>query len=216
MCDYRPLKDDPYRVRLTVGGDKLPYYSDVGSPAASLLESKLLFNSVVSTPGAKFLSADIKYYFLCSPMSEFEYMKLPFNVIPDETKTQYKLHDIVEPDGYVYIEIRKGMYGLKQAARLAFDNLVKLLAPHGYHPVRHMPGIWKHITRSTIFTLCVDDFGVKYVNDDDAHHLINAIKQNFKCSVDWNGNYYLGLTLNWDYTNRHVGISMPGYIKATL
>ena len=39
VCDYRPLKSDPYRVRLTVGGDKLEYDGDAGSPAASLMET---------------------------------------------------------------------------------------------------------------------------------------------------------------------------------
>ena len=86
MCDYCPLKDGPYRVRLTIGGDKIPYYSDAGSPATSFLEEMFLFNSVVSIPRATFLSEDIKDYFLCSPISEYEYMKLAFNVIPDEIK----------------------------------------------------------------------------------------------------------------------------------
>jgi len=65
VCDYRPLKSDPYRVRLDVGGDKLTYADDAGSPAASLIETKLLINSVISTPGAKFISMDLKYHFLC-------------------------------------------------------------------------------------------------------------------------------------------------------
>jgi hypothetical protein len=47
ICDFRPLKSEPYRVRLTVGGDKLPYDDDAGSPAASLLETKLLLNSTI-------------------------------------------------------------------------------------------------------------------------------------------------------------------------
>lgn len=63
-----------------------------------------------------------------------------------------------------YCEVRKGMYGLKQAARLAFDNLIKLLAPDGYYHVRESPGLWKDKTRSTVFTLCVDDFGIKYAS----------------------------------------------------
>jgi hypothetical protein len=84
VCDYRPLKDDPYRVCLTVGGDKLPYASDAGAPAASLLEVKILFNSVISTPGARFAAADIKDYFLCSPMEVFKYIKIPFRWIPEE------------------------------------------------------------------------------------------------------------------------------------
>ena len=216
VCDYRPLKDDPYRIRLTVGGDKLPYANDAGSPAASLLEAKLLFNSVISTPGAKFISADIKDYFLCSPMKTFEYIKIPFRWIPEEIRQQYNIYDLVEPDGYVYCEVRKGMYGLKQAAHLAFDNLIKLLAPDGYYPVRESPGLWKHKTRSTVFTLCVDDFGIKYASQEDADHLISSIRKHFKCSVDWEGKNYLGLTLNWNYTKRYVDVSMPGYIKAAL
>ena len=46
----------------------------------------------------------------------------------------------MEPDGFVYVEVRKGMYELKQASRTAFDNLVKLLVPHGYLPVQESPG----------------------------------------------------------------------------
>ena len=33
------------------------------------------------------------------------------------------------------------MYGIKQAARIAFDNIVKPLAPHGYFPVYYSPGL---------------------------------------------------------------------------
>ena len=53
------------------------------------------------------------------------------------------------------------MYGLKQVARIAFDNLVKLLALHGYFPVQESPGLWKYQTQPTVFTLCLDNFGIK-------------------------------------------------------
>ena len=43
--------------------------------------------------------------------------------------------------GYVYIEIRKGMYGLKEVGILAFNYLVENLDPHGYYPVRYTPGL---------------------------------------------------------------------------
>ena len=75
----------------------------------------------------------------------------------------------MEPDGYVYYEMRKGMYRLKQAARLVFDNIVKLLALHGYFHVQEYPGVWKHHTQSTLFTLCVDNFGIKSNSTEDAH-----------------------------------------------
>ena len=216
VCDYRPLKDDPYRVRLTVGGDKLHCNFDVGAPAASLLEAKILFNSVISTPGARFMSADIKDFFLLSEMSEYEYIRIPFKWIPEEIRLQYGLYDKVSSDGYVYCEVRKGMYGLKQAARLAFDRLVTKLAPYGYKPDRYAPGFWTHHTRPTVFSLCVDDFGIKYCSRDDAHHLITAIQSAYKCKVDWSGTNYLGMTLNWNYDKKYVDVSMPNYIKKVL
>ena len=58
--DIRPLKEEKYRVRITVGGDKLYFCGDASSVAASLATVKLLLNSVVSTKGAKFTTADIK------------------------------------------------------------------------------------------------------------------------------------------------------------
>jgi hypothetical protein len=107
VCDYRPLKDEPYRVRLTVGGDRLPYPADAGAPAATILEAKLLFNSVISTPKAKFMTADIKDYFLCTPMGRYEYIKIHYRMIPEEIRQQYHLTELVDPDGYVYCEVRK-------------------------------------------------------------------------------------------------------------
>ena len=68
VCYYRPLKYDPYRVGLTVGGNRLIYHVDPSAPASSVLESKLIFNSTISTPSARLFCADIKYYFLYNPM----------------------------------------------------------------------------------------------------------------------------------------------------
>ena len=78
VCDYRPLKDEPYRVRITVGGDKLEYLDDAGSPAANLLETKILLNSVISDAdkGARFMCADIKDHFLATPIDHPEYMRV--------------------------------------------------------------------------------------------------------------------------------------------
>ena len=65
VLDYRPLKSEPHRVRITVGGDKLTYANDAGSPAANFLETKLLVNSTISdaTRGARFMSTDLKDFF---------------------------------------------------------------------------------------------------------------------------------------------------------
>jgi hypothetical protein len=65
--------------------------------------------------------------------------------------------------GWVYIEIRKCMYGLKQAGLLANQLLQTRLEPFGYYPARHTHGLWLHKTRPIAFSLIVDDFAVKYV-----------------------------------------------------
>ena len=60
VADYRPQKADPYRVRWTVGGDKVDYPGAVTTPTADMQVTKLLFNSTISTPGAKFMCLDVK------------------------------------------------------------------------------------------------------------------------------------------------------------
>jgi hypothetical protein len=62
----------------------------------------------------------------------------------------------------------------------------------------------------------VDDLGVKYVGREHAEHLMECIKKNYNISSDWKGSAYCGLTLDWDYKNHTVDLSMPGYIKAAL
>ena len=218
VCDYRPLKSEPYRVRIVVGGDKLSYPSDAASPATDLLETKILLNSVISDAhkGARFLSADLKDHFLASPMDRPEYMKIPISRMPDDIIDQYNLREKVDEAGYVWIKIKRGMYGLKQAAILAYDHLVNLLEPYGYYPEPHCVGMWSHKTRPTKFCLCVDDFGVKYFSKDDAEHLLNALCDHYKISVDWEGRNYCGLTIDWHYDKGYVDINMPGYVKKAL
>ena len=133
---YFPRKDDPYCVIITICGDKLPYPSYTGSLVATLLEVKNILNSVVLTPGSQFICANIKDYFLCSPMELFKYIKIPICWITKEIQIQYNVYYLVEPDGYMYCKVRKCMYGLKQAAHISFGIIVKLLAPHGYFPVQ--------------------------------------------------------------------------------
>eukprot|EP00957_Ditylum_brightwellii_P153310 11667764-Ditylum_brightwellii.AAC.1 len=61
------------------------------------------------------------------------------DIIPDEVKEKYKIHE-EEHNGYFYMELRKGMYGLSQAGILANNLLTKRLASKGYRPYRHTPG----------------------------------------------------------------------------
>ncbi len=174
VVDYRPQKADPNCVQLTAGGNLIEYPGELTTRTADLTTTKMLWNSVISTDDARYLCLDIKKFYLGTPMDRFEYMKMLLNIFPQATIEQYNL-DKHAKNGFVYLETRKAIYCLPQAGILANKLLCQQLRPHGYYEVAHTPGLWKHITNPTQFTLTVDDFGVKYVGKENALHLINTL-----------------------------------------
>jgi hypothetical protein len=101
-------------------------------------------------------------------------MKIPIALLPDGIIKHYQLQEKVL-DGYIYMEIHKGMYGLPQACIFVNKLLKACLARHGYfeHPP-HTPGLWKHVTPPVWFNLCVDNFGIKYIGREHLQHLYDA------------------------------------------
>lgn len=207
-------------MRLTIGGDKLDYTNETASPAANLLDTKILINSTISDAerNASFMTIDVKDFFLISPLppGEREYMRIHSRYLKIYIRDLYNLHNKIHADGYVYCEIQLGMYGLKQAAILAYNLIKERLEPAGYYPIKESNGLWKHKTKKTMFALCVDDFGVKYFNKEDAQHLIDTLDAHYDLTVDWTGHNYCGLTLDWNYSEGYVDVSIPGYIVDAL
>ena len=97
---------------MTVGENLIDYLYVVSTSTVDLNTSKCLFNSVVSTPRAKFMVAVVKDFYLNTSMPRYEYMRVPIAWILDEIILEYNLWEIVDDEGYIYMEIRKGMYGL--------------------------------------------------------------------------------------------------------
>ena len=216
VVDYRPEKDEQWRLRITCGGDKLEYYGDTTTHSASMEVIKLQLNNIVSTPGAKCATGDISNMYLNSDLPEAEYVRFRIDLIPDEFAQAYNLHDIVAPDGFVYARVNKAWYGLKQAGRIAHDDLVKHLETAGYRKAELVEGYFYHETRDIDFTLVVDDFLIRYTNDNDLEHLRECIGQNYKFKVDLNATQYVGINLKWDYDKRTVRLSMDGYVQQAL
>ncbi len=104
---------------------------------------------------------DIKNFCSNMPMKHFKYIQRKITDIPDEIIKEYNLQELATPDGYVYWEIRKGMYGLPQVGIIAQELLAERLTKHGYHQSKNIPGLWTHETQTTTFTLVVDDFEIK-------------------------------------------------------
>jgi hypothetical protein len=216
VCNVQPQKEKIYCTRLTVGGNLIDFPGNKSTPTVDLLTAKLLINSTISTPGAMFLGIDLANFYLNTPMADPEYMHLRLDIIPEEIIVKYNLWELVDKDGWVYIEIWKGMYGLPQASIIANQILEKQLSEKGYYQCQHTPGLWRHVWLSIVFCLVVDDFGIKVTNMDDMHHLTSALEEHFKVAVDWKGLLFCGVKLTWDYINRHVTTNMPDYIGTAL
>jgi hypothetical protein len=192
-----------------MGSDRLDYSCDVATYTADITTFKILINITLSTEDTAMMMMDIQNYYLGTPLPRFEYMKMLLSRFPEEIIQKYNLSALAV-DGWVYIEIRKGMYGLKQAGLLANQLMQTRLTPFGYYPARHTHGLWLQKTRPISFTLVVDDFKVKYVGKHHAEHLQNALLQTYELTTDWKATVYSGMTLKWDYKSRTCDISMPG------
>eukprot|EP00957_Ditylum_brightwellii_P159296 12125681-Ditylum_brightwellii.AAC.1 len=70
VCDYRPQKKEKKRTRLTVGGNLINYLDNVSMPTADTTTAKLHINSTISTIGARYMYADIKNFYLGTPMEK--------------------------------------------------------------------------------------------------------------------------------------------------
>lgn len=72
-------------------------------------------------------------------------------------------------------------------------------------------------TRSDLmFTLVVDDFGVRYTTKASVDRLLQVLRTKYRLKEDWTGSRYCGLHLDWNYAQGYVDISMPGYIERAL
>ena len=214
-ANHRPQKEDPYRVRWTVGGNLIVYLGETYTPTADQTTAKILFNNVVSTPGATFFCLDLANFYLETPFthpSQYEYIWIPAWAIPDDIMDEYNLRPLIK-NGRILAEIRTGMYGLPQAGRMAYIKLIKHLAEDGYIPTGNTPGLFRHITRPTIFNLVVDDFGCMVIGDTHAEHLINTLRKNYDVTIDREGKIFCGIHLKWNYEGkRNVRLSIPKYV----
>ena len=110
-------------------------------------------------------------------------MRIPLSLIPDEILAQYDLRQHSK-DFWVYMEICKGMPGLKQAGRIANERLTKNLQNHGYALCPRTSALWLHNTLLIVFTLVVNNIGVKYTGKHNANHLLNALCALYTITVD--------------------------------
>ena len=118
MCEVRPQKADPNRTCITIGGNRICYPVDVGTPIGSLEMFKLLINSVLSCINAKFACFDVSNFYLATPMDRSECFRIKNDDIPQDFIDKYNLTKW-GCNGWIYLEIICGCYGLPQSGKIA-------------------------------------------------------------------------------------------------
>ena len=172
----RPGKDDPNRTQITVARGDVYYPGDVATPTGSLEWFKLMINSGLSRPGARFAFFDVNNFYSDTPLVKPVYVRVRLKNIPQEFIDEYSLLEY-ESSRWIYFEIIYGCYGIKQSGKLSNDLLRTHLEKEVYYKSSTTLGVWRHKCRPIQFVLIVNDFGVKYVGKQHAEHLENVFKK---------------------------------------
>jgi hypothetical protein len=213
-----PDGDTTYRVRGAAGGDRIVFPGNVSASTADMEVVKLLAHSVASDRTHKptgCMSADIKDFYLGTPMERKEYVRIYLKHLPPDVVREFGLDEFIHNDSVLF-EIGKCIYGLPQACLLSQVRLVGHFADHGYHQVPCVPCLLKHAERGTTFTLVVDDFLVKYNTEADADHFLDTLRLQYEITVDPTASKYLGYAIAFDDTAHTVTLSMPEYVPKLL
>ena len=114
-------------------------------------------------------------------------------------------------NGYVIIEISKGIYGLPQARKLAQDRLVKHLATHNYIQCANTPCLFINKENGVAFTLLVDNFLIKYKQRSAVDHFFSVLRKLYEITTDFSSTLkYVGITLRHNRKKRYIDMSIPG------
>ena len=168
-------------IRGTIGGDRVNYPGPTTARTAAMPLVKMLIHSVISD-NAHWLTIDIKDFYLNTPLPRPEYLRIPSKFLTSTIITNYKLNPYLHNNAILF-EVNKGMYGLPQAGLLAQQRLLQHLAMHGYNQT-DTSCHFRHKSNGTVFSLVVDDFGVKYTDKKGVDHLIHTLKMLYPITVD--------------------------------
>ena len=188
VAAFHTQKPDTHRIHITIRGNKISVKYHIRTPTADLSTAKIIINSTLSTRGARWAGFDLVNMYLNTNLKDYESLRVHTYQIPEEFIQEYNLQQFVTPNGWVFFKIRKGVYGLPQSGVRAHTKLTSVLAPHGYAPTKNTPGLWTHSTRTIAFALVVDNFGVNYIGEEHAKHLLDILLKNDEgVHEDWGG-----------------------------
>ena len=99
---------------MTVGGNRLDYSLEVVNSTVEITKLLFLINRTLPIEESEMMMININHYYLGTPLPTYEYIRLPLAMIPEKIIEKYN-PKAKAVDSWVYLEIWKGMYGLKHS-----------------------------------------------------------------------------------------------------
>ena len=131
------------------------------------------------------------------------------------TLDEFHLHKYITNEKILF-RVDGSMYGHPAAGRIAQTDFKALVSSHGYYEHPNVPCLFLHRTRTTVFTLIVDDIGIKVFSEDDLQHLINTIRNKWEVKVNRTGAKYNGVRVIWNYCDNILITDVPNYVAEAL
>ena len=93
--------------------------------------------------------------------------------------------------GWIYININREIYGLKNSDIIVHRRFKIHLGPHGYRLVLFTPSLWKSNTKQTMFILVVEYFATKYIEPESSEHLFSGLLKKYGITTNLSYKYTL-------------------------
>ena len=164
---------------------------------------------------ANWTTIDLTDFYLGTPLPHPEYIRIPISMIPERVRKFYNLTEYISSNA-IYFSVHRTHYGLPQAGALSQQRLFKHLTANGYFQCPNTPSFFRNHDGSIRFSLVVDDFAVLWTNQKSVNHFIATLRQLYSIKINWEGTKHIGMDINRNSSQRHVTISMPGYIDKLL
>lgn len=202
------------KMRGTFDGSTSTYAGPVAADTADILLVRAHWHACLAR-GWHRATVDISAFYVGTPMDHDEWMEIRLSQLPQDLAQSDRIRRLCRGDRLL-VRVRKGIYGLPQAGRLARERLVKHLTTAGYHEHPHVPSLFSHASGRLRFVLTVDDFDVGYERQEDFDHLRDHLAGLYSITFDLEGRRYLGIDTAYDRQAGTLRLSMDTYYAEAL
>ena len=145
-------------------GNLIKYPFEITTRTANITTSKVIWNSKISTRGTRYMCASAGNFYLATLLDRLECMRIPIELVPQEFIDANNLASKIK-NGYIYMKIIRGIYGLPQSGVLA-NKLLKQNDSKNMITTKsttHSRTFHTQDLPNMVYTIVVDDFGVQYI-----------------------------------------------------